>query len=159
MWPLIVCKCNFQKSPMYCRVNISLWDFLRLMQLLIWNHGSLPIRHQQEGVALVYLDTQQCFSFRSRWRGTWPRVSDIRRKWKLSYLTAAEEGRTAPCASCGTWLCEPVHKVRALCKHIDRHFNPTEMLRQISTAYPSTGCFLAGKSHPVRSYSLTWRQP
>lgn len=159
MWSLIVCKCNFQKSPMYCRVNISLWALLGQMQLLIQNHNSVPIWHQREGAVLAYLDTQQCCSFRSPWRGTWPRVLRIWRKWKLSNLTAAEEGRTAPRTSCGIWLCEPVHKVRALCKHVDRHLNPTEMIRHISTAYPSIGCFLAGKSHPVRPYSPTWRQP
>lgn len=82
MWPLIVCKCNFQKSPMYCTVNISLWALLRQMQLLIQNHNSMPIWHQPEGAALAYLDTQQHCSFRSRSQGTWP--------WVLTYLEEVE---------------------------------------------------------------------
>lgn len=65
---------------------------------------------------------------------------------------SAEEGGTAPSASCGIWLCESAREVRALCKHRDRHLNPTEILRQISTVCSSIRCSLAGKPHLVRPH-------
>lgn len=134
---------------MSCSLGLSLTLF-RQMQLLIQNSG---LCDNLAGTRRCCADIPgNVCSFRLCWQRMWLWVLHMQRKWKLNYLTSAEEERTAPGASCGTRLCKPVPKIRVLCKHTDRHLNPTVIVRQISTAHSSTGCFLAGKSHAVRSH-------
>lgn len=106
MWHLIVCKHNFPKSPMRCTVSVSLWASLGKCSSPAFNSKS-PFHSNVTLSGMCYAGMPRhstMLLLQLLFTRYMTRYLHIRRKCKLSYLTAAEEGRTAPCTSCGNFV-------------------------------------------------------